>query len=41
VVFSVAHARESFRLWRLRVGNPRVAFSGGTTPVDAEAQPQR
>ena len=34
-MFSVKYARESFRLWRLRVGNPRVAFTGGTTPLDA------
>jgi flavin-dependent dehydrogenase len=36
VMFSLKHARESFRLWRLRVGNPRVTFAGGTTPVDTE-----
>jgi flavin-dependent dehydrogenase len=36
VMFSLKHARESVRLWRLRVGNPGVAFTGGTTPVDAE-----
>jgi flavin-dependent dehydrogenase len=37
VMFSLKHARESFRLWRLRVGNPRVTFTGGTTPVDTGA----
>jgi Tryptophan halogenase len=37
---SLAHWRESFRLWRLRVHNPRVAFHGGTTPVDIEAEPR-
>jgi len=36
VMFSLKHARESFRLWRLRVGNPSVTFTGGTTPVDTE-----
>ena len=36
VVFSIRHARESFRLWLLRVRNPRVTFTGGTTPVDTE-----
>ena len=41
VGFSLKHARESFRLWRLRVGNPRVSFSGGTTPVDVEIQSQQ
>ena len=39
VMFSLKHARESFRLWRLRVGNPRVTFTGGTTPVDADPEP--
>ncbi len=34
-MFSIKHARESFRLWWLRVRNPSVAFTGGTTPVDA------
>ena len=34
VMFSLRDARESFRLWRLRVRNPRVTFTGGTTPVD-------
>jgi flavin-dependent dehydrogenase len=38
VGFSLKHARESFRLWRLRVGNPRVTFTGGTTPVDTALQ---
>src|SRR5207245_6596771 len=38
VMFSLKHARESFRLWRLRVRNPHVTFTGGTTPVDTEAQ---
>lgn len=33
-VFSVKHARESLRLWWLRVRNPSVGFTGGTTPVD-------
>jgi len=37
VMFSLKHARESFRLWRLRVGSPRVTFTGGTTPVDTGA----
>jgi 2-polyprenyl-6-methoxyphenol hydroxylase-like FAD-dependent oxidoreductase len=35
MMFSLKHARESFRLWRLRVRNPHVTFTGGTTPVDA------
>ncbi len=35
-LFSLKYAKESFRLWRLRVRNPRVAFTGGTTPVDTE-----
>jgi flavin-dependent dehydrogenase len=33
-MFSLKHARESFRLWSLRVRNPRIEFTGGTTPVD-------
>lgn len=36
VLFSLKYAKESFRLWLLRVRNPRVAFTGGTTPVDTE-----
>jgi hypothetical protein len=36
VMFSLRYPRESFRLWLLRVRNPRVAFTGGTTPVDTE-----
>jgi flavin-dependent dehydrogenase len=36
LMFSLKHPRESFRLWRLRNYNPRVAFAGGTTPVDIE-----
>jgi len=39
VTFSLKHWRESFRLWRLRVHNPHVTFTGGTTPVDIEAGP--
>jgi flavin-dependent dehydrogenase len=35
-MFSLKHPRESFRLWRLRVRNPHVTFTGGTTPVDTE-----
>jgi hypothetical protein len=34
VLFSVQFARESFRLWLLRIRNPRTKFTGGTTPVD-------
>jgi flavin-dependent dehydrogenase len=34
LMFSLRYPRESFRLWLLRVRNPRVAFTGGTTPVD-------
>ena len=37
VMFNIKHTREAFHLWRLRVGNPRVTFAGGTTPVDTEA----
>jgi flavin-dependent dehydrogenase len=37
-MLSLKHWRESFRLWRLRVRNPHVAFTGGTTPVDLEAE---
>jgi hypothetical protein len=33
-MFSIRHARTSLRLWWLRVGNTRVVFTGGTTPVD-------
>lgn len=33
-MFCLRYPRESFRLWLLRLRNPRVAFSGGTTPVD-------
>jgi len=33
-MFSLRHARESFRLWWLRVRNPSIGFTGGTTPVD-------
>ena len=36
LMFSLRHPRESFRLWRLRMYNPRVAFAGGTTPLDSE-----
>ncbi|MGB7541329.1 MAG: NAD(P)/FAD-dependent oxidoreductase [Burkholderiales bacterium] len=36
IMFSLQHPRESLRLWLLRVRNPRVAFTGGTTPVDSE-----
>ena len=36
LVFSLQNARESFRLWLLRMRNPRVTFTGGTTPVDTE-----
>ncbi len=38
VMFSLKHARESFRLWRLRMRNPHVIFTGGTTPVDTESR---
>ena len=38
--FSLRHWRESLRLWRLRTQNPQVTFTGGTTPVDLEAEPQ-
>jgi flavin-dependent dehydrogenase len=34
VMFSLQHARESFRLWLKRKRNPRIQFTGGTTPVD-------
>lgn len=33
-MFCVKYARTSFRLWWLRVRNPSVVFTGGTTPVD-------
>lgn len=33
-MFSIRYARESFRLWWLRVRNPKVVFTGGSTPVD-------
>ena len=33
-MFSVRYARQSFRLWWLRVRNPKIAFTGGSTPVD-------
>jgi hypothetical protein len=33
-LFSLRYARESLRLSWLRLRNPRVAFTGGTTPVD-------
>jgi flavin-dependent dehydrogenase len=33
-MFSVKHARTSLRLWWLRVRNPGVVFTGGSTPVD-------
>jgi flavin-dependent dehydrogenase len=33
-MFSVRYARTSLRLWWLRVRNPKVVFTGGTTPVD-------
>lgn len=35
-LFSLWYPRESFRLWWLRVRNPSVTFSGGTTPLDTE-----
>jgi len=31
-MFSIRYAKDSFRLWWLRVRNPRVAFPGGSTP---------
>ena len=34
-MFSLKHARTSLRLWWLRVTNPKVVFTGGTTPLDA------
>ena len=34
LIFSLKYARESIRLWWLRVRNPRIEFAGGTTPVD-------
>lgn len=33
-MFSLKHAPESIRLWWLRIRNPSVVFTGGTTPVD-------
>ena len=36
VMFSLRYPRESFRLWLLRLRNPRVVFTGGTTAVDTE-----
>ena len=33
-MFSLKHAPTSIRLWWLRVRNPGVAFTGGSTPVD-------
>ena len=36
IIFSLKHARESFRLWLLRLRNPRITFTGGTSPVDTE-----
>lgn len=36
-ISSTLHARESFRLWLLRLRNPRVVFTGGTMPVDGES----
>lgn len=34
LMFSLKYAPQSLRLWWLRVRNPRVEFTGGTTPVD-------
>ena len=36
-VYCLRYARESFRLWLARTRNPRVTFTGGTTPVDRSA----
>ena len=33
-MFSLKHVRESLHLWWLRVRNPTIGFTGGTTPVD-------
>ena len=40
-MFSLKHIGTSYKLWRKRVRNTRIAFSGGTTAVDAaqEVQP--
>jgi flavin-dependent dehydrogenase len=39
-MFSLKNVNVSYKLWRKRVKNARVAFSGGTTPVDAAQEPQ-
>ena len=36
---SLKHARTSLRLWWLRITNPRIVFSGGTTPVNTAWTP--
>ena len=33
-MFSLKYMRESLQLWWLRVRNPTIGFTGGTTPVD-------
>src|SRR4029453_19248072 len=33
-MFSLKHLRESLGLWLKRIRNPRITFTGGTTPVD-------
>lgn len=33
-MFSMQHLGASYRLWRKRVTNPKVVFTGGTQPVD-------
>jgi flavin-dependent dehydrogenase len=33
-MFSLKYAHHSIRLWWLRIRNPRIEFTGGTTPLD-------
>ncbi|MBK9608232.1 MAG: tryptophan 7-halogenase [Betaproteobacteria bacterium] len=39
-MFSLQHLKSSYVLWRKRVRNTRVAFTGGTQPVDAAQEGQ-
>ena len=39
-MFSLKNVKTSYKLWRKRVKNTRVAFSGGTTAVDATQEGQ-
>ena len=39
-MFSLKHLKASWTLWRKRTRNTRIAFTGGTQPVDAAQEEQ-